>query len=122
MNNESISRRRFNRLALSALATGLLAAALPQLALAQDALAAAKAAGQLGERPDGMVGLVPGAPASAQELAQQVNAQRLARYQEIAKGNGTVLDKVQAVAGQQLIERTPAGQFVMTAAGQWQRK
>lgn len=122
MKTDSISRRRFNQLALSALAAGLLVSAMPQLALAQDALAAAKAAGQLGERPDGMVGVVPGAPASAQALAQQVNAQRLARYQEIAKGNGTALDKVQAVAGQQLIERTPAGQFVMTAAGQWQRK
>ncbi|GLR78590.1 YdbL family protein [Azospirillum oryzae] len=122
MKTDPISRRRFNRLALSALATGLLVSALPQLALAQDALAAAKAAGQVGERPDGLVGVVPGAPASAQALAQQVNAQRLARYQEIAKGNGTALDKVQAVAGQQLIERTPAGQFVMTAAGQWQRK
>ena len=118
MKTDSISRRRFNRLALSALAAGLLVSAMPQLAFAQDALAAAKAAGQLGERPDGMVGVVPGAPASA----QQVNAQRLARYQEIAKGNGTALDKVQAVAGQQLIERTPAGQYVMTAAGQWQRK
>lgn len=122
MKTDSISRRRFNRLALSALAAGLLVSAMPQLALAQDALAAAKAAGHLGERPDGLVGVVPGAPASAQALAQQVNAQRLARYQEIAKGNGTALDKVQAVAGQQLIERTPAGQFVMTAAGQWQRK
>lgn len=122
MKNQSISRRHFNRLTLSALATGLLIAALPELALAQDALAAAKAAGHLGERPDGMVGVVPGAPASAQALAQQVNAQRLARYQEIANGNGTALDKVQAVAGQQLIERTPAGQYVMTAAGQWQRK
>ncbi|WP_042696502.1 YdbL family protein [Azospirillum sp. B506] len=122
MTSKSIDRRRFNRLALSTLTASLLAAALPQLALAQDALAAAKAAGQLGERPDGMVGVVPGAPASAQALAQQVNAQRLARYQEIAQGNGTALDKVQAVAGQQLIERTPTGQFVMTAAGQWQRK
>ncbi|PWC76114.1 YdbL family protein [Azospirillum sp. TSH64] len=122
MTRSPLSRRHFNRLALSTLAAGLLAVAMPQLVLAQDALAAAKAAGQLGERPDGMVGVVPGAPASAQALAQQVNAQRLARYQEIAKGNGTALDKVQAVAGQQLIERTPAGQFVMTAAGEWQRK
>lgn len=122
MTTQPIARRRFNRLALSAMAAGLLAFALPPLAFAQDALAAAKAAGQIGERPDGLVGAVPGAPASAQALAEQVNAQRLARYREIAKGNGTALDKVQAVAGQQLIERTPAGQFVMNAAGQWQRK
>ncbi|WP_052709853.1 YdbL family protein [Azospirillum thiophilum] len=122
MTSHLMTRRRFTRLTLSILAAGLLASSLPTLALAQDALAAAKAAGQIGERPDGLVGTVPGAPATAQALAAQVNAQRLARYREIAQGNGTALDKVQAVAGQQLIERTPAGQFVMTAAGQWQRK
>ncbi len=91
-------------------------------AVAQDALSAAKAAGQVGERPDGLVGVVPGAPGSATGLAAQINAQRLARYQEIARGNGTALDKVQAVAGEQLIARTPAGQFIMTPAGAWQRK
>ncbi|PWC32425.1 YdbL family protein [Azospirillum sp. TSO35-2] len=118
----SISRRHMLRLSGAVLAAGLLAATLPTLALAQDPLAAAKAAGQIGERPDGLVGAVSGAPAAAQALAEQVNAQRLARYREIAQGNGTALDKVQAVAGQQLIERTPAGQYVMTASGQWQRK
>jgi len=95
--------------------------ALPAPAYAQDALAAAKAAGQIGERPDGLVGAVTGAPASAAQLAEQVNAQRLARYREIAGSNGTSVDKVQALAGQQLIERTPAGQYVLSG-GRWVRK
>lgn len=95
--------------------------ALPSPAHAQDALAAAKAAGQIGERPDGLVGAVTGAPASAAQLAEQVNAQRLARYREIAGSNGTSVDKVQALAGQQLIERTPAGQYVLSG-GRWVRK
>ncbi|WP_448204754.1 YdbL family protein [Azospirillum sp. sgz302134] len=88
---------------------------------AQDALAAAKAAGQIGERPDGLVGVVSGAPASAAQLAEQVNAQRIARYRDIARGNGTSVDQVQALAGQQLIDRTPAGQYVLSG-GQWVRK
>jgi uncharacterized protein YdbL (DUF1318 family) len=97
------------------LAPGLVAPA----AQAQDALAVAKAAGQVGERPDGLLGaVVP----QAQALVDQINAQRKARYQQIAQSNGTSVDKVQAVAGQQLIERTPPGQFVMTTAGKWVRK
>jgi len=114
--------RRFFR----TLATALFLLATPAAtigpALAQDALAAAKTAGQAGERPDGLVGAVPGAPPLVETLVSEVNAQRLARYKQIAQSNGTALDKVQAVAGQQLVERTPAGQFVMTPAGQWQRK
>lgn len=100
----------------------LLSLGAPTLVHAQDALSAAKTAGQIGERPDGLVGALPDAPAAARALASDINAQRLARYQEIARGNGTALDKVQAVAGEQLVERTPAGQFVMTPAGQWRRK
>ncbi|MBP2298507.1 YdbL family protein [Azospirillum picis] len=115
-------RRRFLGNTAVALAVVALLPAFPGFLMAQDALGAAKAAGQIGERPDGLVGAVPGAPAAAQALAEQVNAQRLARYRQIAQSNGTALDKVQAVAGQQLVERTPPGQFVLTPAGQWQRK
>ena len=97
----------------------LLGGAAP--ALAQDPLVGAKQAGQVGERPDGLVGTMPGAPASVQALADQVNAQRLQRYRDIAASNGTSVDKVQAVAGQQLIDRTPAGQYVFSG-GRWVRK
>jgi len=110
--------RRF----IPALLALLLSLGAPTLVYGQDALSAAKTAGQIGERPDGLVGALPDAPAAARALASDINAQRLARYQEIARGNGTALDKVQAVAGEQLVERTPAGQFVMTPAGQWRRK
>jgi uncharacterized protein YdbL (DUF1318 family) len=101
-----------------ALALGL---GLSAPALAQDPLAGAKQGGQVGERPDGLVGVLPGAPASAQAVADQVNAQRLQRYRDIAASNGTSVDKVQAVAGQQLIDRTPAGQYVLNG-GTWVKK
>ncbi|MCW2243328.1 YdbL family protein [Azospirillum canadense] len=110
-----------NRILAAAGLALTLAFVAPAPGHAQDALADAKAAGQIGERPDGLVGAVTGAPASAAQLADQVNAQRMARYQDIAKSNGTSVDKVQALAGQQLIERTPAGLYVLSA-GRWVRK
>lgn len=108
-------RRWFPLLALMA----LLGVSAP--VVAQDPLAGAKQAGQVGERPDGLVGTVPGAPAAVQALVDQVNAQRLERYRGIAASNGTSVDKVQAVAGQQLIDRTPAGQYVLSG-GRWVKK
>jgi len=109
-------KRLFASLAL------VLSIAVSAPAVAQDALAAAKAAGQIGERPDGLVGFLPGAPETAERLVQQVNAQRIARYRDIAKSNGTTLEQVQVVAGKQLVERTPAGQYVEAAPGRWVRK
>ncbi|EWY38723.1 hypothetical protein N825_11135 [Skermanella stibiiresistens SB22] len=92
-------------------------------ALAQAPLDAAKQAGLVGEKPDGLIGFVAGTvPADVGALVGQINAGRLERYAEIAKTNGTSVDSVRAVAGRRLIDRTPAGQFVMTASGAWQRK
>lgn len=88
-----------------------------------DALDAARQAGQVGERADGMVGAV--ASSAAANIAQAIagiNAQRLAAYRDIAQRTGTPLDAVEAQAGQRLIAATPAGQFVMDGSGQWRRK
>jgi uncharacterized protein YdbL (DUF1318 family) len=105
-----------------ALAAILLLAA-PAPSLAADALDAAKAAGHLGERSDGYLGVVsPSAPASAKALAESVNAKRRAHYAEIAKSNGTAVEAVAALAGAKLIERTPPGQFVMGADGAWKKR
>lgn len=89
-------------------------------AMAQMDLDQAKAAGLIGERPDGLVGLVDtGAGADLQRLVDEVNRQRLAHYAEIAASNNSTVEAVQAVAGAQLVERTPAGQYVMDAGGRW---
>lgn len=103
-----------------ALAVLWLVAAPP--ARADDALAAAKAAGQAGERPDGLVAARPDAPAAVESLVGSINAARLSRYRAIAAQNGTPLESVQALAGKELIARTPAGQYVMGVNGQWLRK
>jgi uncharacterized protein YdbL (DUF1318 family) len=93
------------------------------VAMAQDGLEAAKATGLVGERPDGLVGIVPqSVPPEIRALVERVNAERRERYRDVARSNGTSVDTVQAVAGRRLIERTPAGQYVMSPSGSWVRK
>jgi hypothetical protein len=88
-----------------------------------DELDAAKAAGQVGERPDGYLGLVDAnAPPAVKQLVDSVNAQRKAKYTQIAQQNGTAVDAVAALAGAKLIERTPPGQYVMGVDVRWVKK
>ncbi|NQW11575.1 MAG: YdbL family protein [Alphaproteobacteria bacterium] len=82
----------------------------------------AKAKGWIGERRDGYVGVVGGAPAEAVALADQINNERRAVYTGVANNNGVPLPQVEALAGQKLIDRAAPGQFVMDAAGRWIRK
>lgn len=85
-------------------------------------LAGAKAQGLVGERPDGLVGIVspPGAP-ELQAMVEGINAGRLQTYRDIAAKQGTPLAQVQALAGQSLISKTVSGQYVMTPAGGWKK-
>lgn len=82
----------------------------------------AKAAGYVGERPDGMLGLVSSsAPADVVALVEEINAKRVESYAEIAEKNGIPVGAVAAQAGAKLIDRAPAGQYVMRD-GKWVRK
>lgn len=92
------------------------------LALAQDDLAAAKTAGLVGERPDGLVAIVMGGTPELEALVSRVNEQRLAEYQQIAADTEAPLEAVQARAGRQIIERLPSGQYFMDASGRWRQK
>lgn len=100
----------------------LVALALPAPAAALD-LEAAKAKGLVGEKADGYLGVVAAsAPADVRALADSVNAKRRAKYEEIARKNGTPVDAVAALAGEKLVARAPAGQWVTDAGGNWRRK
>lgn len=97
---------------------------LPAYALnlnqAMSALGAAKASGQLGEQPNGYLGVVkPGG--QAEEIARLINQARRAEYQKVAKDNGIGLADVEAIAGKKAIDRTPQGQFIQLN-GQWLKK
>ena len=87
------------------------------------ALEDAKAAGLVGERIDGYLGVVgSSAPADVAQLVEQVNAERQAKYADIAQKQGAPVAAVAQIAGTKLIERAGPGEYVMGADGQWQRK
>jgi uncharacterized protein len=94
------------------------------IGLAQaESLEDAKAQGLVGERIDGYLGVVDsGAPGSVRSLVDQINAERQAKYAQIAKKQGAPLAAVAQIAGKKLIERAPSGEYVMGADGSWQRK
>ena len=102
------------------LAASALAGAFGGTVAFADALDAARAAGQVGERADGLVGsLATVSPAIAQTIAG-INGQRLATYRGIARKTGTPIDAVQKQAGDHLMAATPSGQFIMDGA--WHKK
>lgn len=97
---------------------------VPALAMslneAMSALPSAKAAGQLGEQPNGYLGVVsPGG--NAAEIASQINQARRNEYQKLAKQNGIQQSDVESIAGKKAIERTAPGQYIMLN-GVWMKK
>ncbi|PKM26123.1 MAG: DUF1318 domain-containing protein [Gammaproteobacteria bacterium HGW-Gammaproteobacteria-13] len=102
----------------------LLSLSLPAVALnlneAMSALGGAKASGQLGEMPNGYLGVVSNSGQAA-EIAQLINQARRTEYQKLAAQNGIQLSDVEAIAGQKAIDKTPAGQYIQLE-GKWQRK
>jgi uncharacterized protein YdbL (DUF1318 family) len=102
----------------------LLSLSLPAAALnlneAMSALGDAKVSGQLGEMPNGYLGVVKGG-GQASEIARLINQARRAEYQKLANENGIKLSDVETIAGQKALDKTPPGQYIQVQ-GQWQRK
>ena len=108
---------------LRLLALALLALGLSFGTALADPLDDAKAAGLVGERIDGYLGVVDsGAPADVKRLVEQINAERQAKYAEIAKQQGAPVQAVAQIAGEKLVQRAGGGEYVMGADGQWRRK
>jgi uncharacterized protein YdbL (DUF1318 family) len=105
------------------LAIALLSLCFAALPAAAQSLDQAKAAGLVGEKVDGFVGVVAAdAPAEVRAMVDRINAERRAKYTEIAKKQNAPMDAVAKIAGQKLVERTPSGQYILGADGQWRQK
>lgn len=83
-------------------------------------LGPAKAAGLLGEQPNGYLGVVK-AQGNAAEIARLINEARRAEYQRLAKNNNIQLADVETMAGKKALEKTPAGQYIQLN-GKWLTK
>ncbi len=89
-----------------------------------DALDDARAAGLLGERPDGYVDVVTASPTpDVVNLKEQINAQRRKVYQQLAGEKGVPVEEVAALAAEKTIsQRLKPGMFYMNSSGQWVQK
>jgi len=99
----------------------LAAAALtvtPALAQRDPAYAAARAAGQVGEQPDGYLGIVGTATPELRALVNNLNIQRKKQYTDQAAAGSTV-QQMAFVTGCNLILRTAPGEKYQAPDGRW---
>lgn len=106
--------RAFFALALVAVAPAAFAQA--------PALDVARAAGQVGERYDGYIGIV--SPVSGQVRSQvaTTNIRRRSLYSSLASRKGVSPQEVGITAGCQLLARVGIGQAYLLADGIWRRR
>lgn len=90
--------------------------ALPAMAMsldeAKNALEPAKSQGLVGETPTGYLAAVS-ADQKAKDIVSVINDARREAYKKIAEKHGIAVTKVETVAGQKAVEKTPAGQYIL---------
>ena len=118
-----MSKMRFLSLPTKWLAVLALALMLP-LAAHADPLTDARAAGLVGERPDGYVDVVtPNPTPEIRNLVDQINAQRRKVYQQLAGEKGVPVEEVAALAAEKTIsQKLQPGWYYMNSSGQWVQK
>jgi hypothetical protein len=83
------------------------------------AYAAARAAGTVGEQPDGYLGVVGGGSADLRALVSSINIQRKAAYTEKASASGATVEQMAFTSGCNLIMQTRPGEKYRTPGGAW---
>jgi uncharacterized protein YdbL (DUF1318 family) len=99
-------------------------AALAPAASAQEnpALAAARSAGQVGERFDGYLGIAAPASPAIRSAVNAVNIKRRALYSNLASRRSVAPEDVGITAGCELLGRVGVGQAYLLSDGRWRRR
>jgi uncharacterized protein len=110
--------------AILTLAGAVTLAGLSTAALAQrdPAYAAARSAGQVGEQPDGYLGVVGGGSAELRALVSNINIQRKAAYTQKAQASGATVEQLAFTSGCNLIAQTQPGEKYKAPDGSWQTR
>ncbi|MES2045252.1 MAG: YdbL family protein [Pseudomonadota bacterium] len=109
-----------SRFLIALAATALFAGAVN--AQARDpAYAAARAAGQIGEQPDGYLGVVGEGTPAIRALVNSINISRKSVYTASASG-GSTIEQFAFVSGCNLIAKTVPGEKYKTPAGEWKTR
>ena len=108
------------RLAFAALMA--MALAVPAAAQNSPAIRAAKAAGQVGERYDGFLGVAGAAPAPVRREVEAINIRRRAHYSNLAASRGVSPQDVGITAGCMTLGSVGVGEAYLLADNVWRRR
>jgi uncharacterized protein YdbL (DUF1318 family) len=113
----------FKPVALGAALLGLTAAAGVAQAQARDpAYAAARAAGQVGEKMDGYLGVVGGGSEALRKMVDDLNIKRRAVYSQKAQAQHATVEEYAFTSGCLLIAQTTPGEKYQAPDGSWQTR
>ena len=114
--------RTFAKAFVGGLVLAGLALSAPALAQRDPAYQAARAAGQIGEKMDGYLGVVGSQPAAIESLASDINIRRRENYAQKAQEQGATLQEYAITQGCILIVRTQPGEKYQAPDGSWQTR
>lgn len=109
-------------LAATALATALGGLTAPAFAQRDPGYAAARSAGQVGEKMDGYLGIVGSATPGLQRIVNDINIKRRAVYSQRAKATNATIEEYALTAGCQAILNTKPGEKYQAPDGSWQTR
>ena len=100
------------------------AAAIPAAAPSQayGELAAARRAGQVGERYDGYLGMAAAASPAVERQVSAINIRRRSLYVDLARRRGVTPQVAGLATGCELLVRVPVGEVYMLQDGVWRRR
>ncbi len=113
---------RRTTLAFGAAMLSLAMLAGPAQAQRDPAYDAARAAGQVGEKTDGYLGIVSGGDAALRKMVDDINIKRRAVYAQRAQAAKATLEEYAFTAGCLAIARTAPGEKYQAPDGSWQTR
>ncbi|MFD2781339.1 YdbL family protein [Novosphingobium pokkalii] len=112
----------FSALIAAAVALPLVAAPVAALAQRDPAYAAARAAGQVGEKMDGYLGYVTPPNPALKAVVDDINLKRRAVYSEKAQAQKATVEEYAFTSGCLLIAQTQPGEKYQAPNGTWQTR
>lgn len=99
-----------------------IAVAVPAVAQMSPTIRAAKAAGQVGERYDGYLGMAASAPVVVRREVETINIRRRSHYSNLAAAKGVTPQDVGITAGCVTLRSVGVGEPYMLADNVWRRR
>ena len=113
---------RTPKFALAALALASVCLSSSAMAQRDPAYAAAREAGQVGEKIDGYLGYVGPASPALRAVVEDINIKRKAVYAQKAQANNATVEEYALTSGCVLIDHTVPGEKYQAPGGSWQTR